>query len=295
MIDLKTRINDDADLMEKTLKSYLNVTDDKYPILFDAMRYGVLDGGKRVRPFLALEFCRMIGGEDEAVLPFAAAIECIHNYSLVHDDMPCMDNDELRRGKPTNHIKFGEANALLCGDSLLTYAFEIASSNTVLEAKYTLKAVNLLANMSGPFGMCGGQQIDLLSEGKGIDMDTLVYLHAKKTGCLIRCAALLGCIACGDRCTDAIYSAADNYASCIGRAFQIIDDILDKTGDEAIFGKPIGSDEAQNKTTFLTFMSVEQAFDEARRLTEEAKASISQFEGSALLCDFADYLLNRNK
>ncbi len=295
MTDLKKRINEDAVLMERTLESYLAMTDDKYPILFDAMRYGVLDGGKRVRPFLALEFCRLLGGEDEAVLPFAVAIECIHSYSLVHDDLPCMDNDILRRGKPTNHVKFGEANALLCGDALLTYAFEAASSNDKVDAGYVVKAVNLLAGMSGPMGMVGGQQIDLLSEGVSIDIDTLKYLHARKTGCLIRCGALLGCIAAGDKCSDEMYKAADEYASAIGLCFQIIDDILDKTGDEAIFGKPIGSDEEQNKTTFLTFMSVDEAYEEARKLTEKAKAAISSYEGSEILCDFADYLLTRNK
>lgn len=295
MTDLKIRINDDAALMERALENYFSINDDKYPVLFDAMRYGVLDGGKRVRPFLALEFCRLWGGNDEAVIPFAVAIECIHSYSLVHDDLPCMDNDTLRRGKPTNHVKFGEANALLCGDALLTYAFEVASSNKLVSAENTVKAINILANMAGPMGMVGGQQIDLLSEGKNIDMDTLKYLHARKTGCLIRCAALLGCLAAGDKCDAAKFEAADKYASCIGLAFQIIDDILDKIGDEEIFGKPIGSDEEQNKTTFMTFMSVEEAFEEARKLTEEAKSVIGAFSNSQILCDFADYLLNRNK
>lgn len=295
MTDIKARIKKDADLMEGVLEGYLSATDDKYPILFDAMRYGVLDGGKRVRPFLALEFCRLAGGEDKAVLPFAAAIECIHSYSLVHDDLPCMDNDVLRRGKPTNHVKFGEANALLCGDALLTYAFEIASNNEYVDAKGVVEAIRLLSNMSGVFGMVGGQQIDLLSENKSIDMDTLKYLHSKKTGCLIRCASLLGCVAAGDKCSKELYEAADKYARGIGLTFQIIDDILDVTGDEAVFGKPIGSDAEQNKTTFMTFMSVEDAFEEARKLTEEAKAAISGYKGSEILCDFADYLLYRNK
>lgn len=295
MVELSKIINEDAALMETTLTSYLSFTDDKYPVLFEAMRYGVLDGGKRVRPFLAIEFCKLLGGCVDAVLPFACAIECIHSYSLVHDDLPCMDNDELRRGKPTTHVKYGEANALLCGDALLTYAFELAASNKHSAANYTVAAVKLLAEMAGPCGMVGGQQIDLLSEGVSIDLDTLKYLHARKTGCLIRCAALLGCLAAGDKCTPVMYEAADKYASCIGLAFQIIDDILDKTGDEAVFGKPIGSDEEQNKTTFLTFMSIDEAFNEAKKLTEEAKSVISAFQGSELLCDFADYLLKRNK
>ncbi|MBE6685614.1 MAG: polyprenyl synthetase family protein [Ruminococcaceae bacterium] len=295
MIDIKTVINSDASLMEAALEKYLSMTDDKYPVLFEAMRYGVLDGGKRVRPFLAIEFCRMAGGCDEAVIPFAVAIECIHSYSLVHDDLPCMDNDDLRRGKPTNHKKFGEANALLCGDALLTFAFEAAASNDKVSAKQIVDAIKLLSDMSGANGMIGGQQIDLLSEGRSIDMDTLKYLHSKKTGCLIRCAAALGCIAAGDKCTPELYEAADKYASGIGLCFQIIDDILDVTGDEEVFGKPIGSDAEQNKTTFMSFMSVEDAYKEAQRLTNEAKDAISGFEGNEILCEFADYLLNRNK
>ncbi len=295
MSDIKLRIKNNAALMERTLEHYFSLNDDKYPVIFEAMRYGVLDGGKRVRPFLALEFCRLWGGSDEAVLPFAVAIECIHSYSLVHDDLPCMDNDTLRRGKPTNHVKYGEANALLCGDALLTYAFEVASSNRLVSSENTVKAINLLAVMSGPMGMVGGQQIDLLSEGKRIDMDTLKYLHARKTGCLIRCAALLGCLASGDLCNEEQYKAADSYASCIGLAFQIIDDILDRIGDQEIFGKPIGSDEEQNKTTFLTFMSVEEAYEEARKLTEKAKSAICNYPSSGILCEFADYLLSRNK
>ena len=295
MTDIKKRITEDAALMENVLASYLDMTDDKFPVLFEAMRYGVLDGGKRVRPFLAIEFCRMAGGNTEAVLPFAAAIECIHSYSLVHDDLPCMDNDELRRGKPTNHVKFGEANALLCGDALLTYAFEIASNNKNADAKAIVDAIKLLSDMAGANGMIGGQQIDLLSEGKSIDMDTLKYLHSKKTGCLIRCGALLGCIAAGKDEDSDFYRDANEYASCIGLAFQIIDDILDVTGDVEIFGKPIGSDAEQNKTTFMTFMSVEDAYKEAQKLTENAKAVISKYDDSEILCDFADYLLKRNK
>lgn len=295
MTDIKTRIANDALLMEKELEAYLNMTDDKYPVLFDAMRYGVLDGGKRVRPFLALEFCRMAGGEDKAVLPFAVAIECIHSYSLVHDDLPCMDNDDLRRGKPTNHKVYGEANALLCGDALLTYAFEAAASNKYVGADVIVKAIKLLSDMAGANGMIGGQQIDLLSEGKAIDMDTLKYLHSKKTGCLIRCAALLGCIAAGKDENSDFYKAADEYAKGIGLTFQIVDDILDVTGDEEIFGKPIGSDAEQNKTTFMSFMSVEDAYKEATKLTNDAKAAICNYNNSDILCDFADYLLKRNK
>ncbi len=295
MSEINIRIEENAQLVEDALSAYLSIDDDKYPVLFEAMRYGVLGGGKRVRPFLALEFCRLFGGEDKAVMPGACALECIHSYSLVHDDLPCMDNDELRRGKPTNHVKFGEANALLCGDSLLTYAFDIASNNDELSCENVLRSVKLLTAMSGPMGMVGGQQIDLLSEDKEIDFETLLYLHSKKTGCLIKCAALLGCIAANIADDDQRYLDAQKYAEGIGLAFQIIDDILDRSGDVNVLGKPIGSDEDQNKTTFLSFMSIDEAYDYAKKLTADAIAAVEKYEGSQILVDFARMLLDRKK
>ncbi len=271
-MDIKEIIAKNADIVEEALKGYLSLEDKQYGILYDAMRYSVLDGGKRIRPLLTLEFCRMYGGSDEAALPFACAIEMIHAYSLVHDDMPCMDNDDYRRGKLTCHKQYGEANALLCGDSLLTYAFEVASSNEQVSEKGRVMALKALAQYAGHAGMIGGQQLDLLGEEEKFDFDTLLRMNAMKTGCLIKCACLLGCIAAGHY----DFSDAEKYAKNIGLTFQIIDDLLDEgTEDE--------------KTTFLTFMSHDEAYNYAKELTEEAVASID----SDTLKAFAKYLLER--
>lgn len=289
------RINEDAALTEKALEQFLSLGDGHIPHLFDAMRYSVFGGGKRVRPFLVLEFCRLAGGDINAAMPFACALEIIHSYSLVHDDLPCMDNDELRRGKPTTHVKYGYANALLAGDALLTYAFEVILASNNLDAEAKCEAVKVLSRAAGPLGMVGGQQIDLDSENKNISIELLKYLHSLKTGALISCACELGCIAAGLVFDHPLRQAAKEYSSAIGVTFQIIDDILDVEGDETIFGKPIGSDAEQGKTTFMSFMSIDEAKNYAAKLTDKAKSVLSPFEGSDVLCDFADYLLSRNK
>ena len=290
-----SRINEDALLTEKALESFLDVNDERIPYLFDAMRYSVLGAGKRVRPFLVLEFCRLAGGNIEDALPFACALEMIHSYSLVHDDLPCMDNDVLRRGKPTTHVEFGYANALLAGDALLTYAFEVALAAENVSDSAKCEAIKLLSSRAGAKGMIGGQQIDLDCENKNISIELLEYLHSLKTGALISCACELGCVAAGLDAEHPLRKAAVEYASHIGVTFQIIDDILDVVGDEAVFGKPIGSDAEQGKTTFLSFMSVPEAREYAAELTEKAKSVILNFGESDILCGFADYLLNRNK
>ncbi len=289
------RINEDAALTEKALEAFLSLDDERIPYLFDAMRYSVLGAGKRVRPFLVLEFCRLAGGNVESAMPFACALEMIHSYSLVHDDLPCMDNDTLRRGKPTTHVKYGYANALLAGDALLTYAFEVILASDKIDSDAKCEAVKVLSRAAGPCGMVGGQQIDLDSENKTISLDLLKYLHSLKTGALISCACELGCIAAGLDVDHPLRKAAKDYSSAIGVTFQIIDDILDVEGDQEVFGKPIGSDAEQGKTTFLSFMSIPEAKANAAELTEKAKKSISDYDGSDILCDFADYLLTRNK
>ena len=289
------RIEEDAALIEKALEKFLSLDDERIPYLFDAMRYSVLGAGKRVRPFLVLEFCRLAGGNVEDAVPFACALEMIHSYSLVHDDLPCMDNDELRRGKPTTHVKFGYANALLAGDALLTYAFETILASDKIDPTAKCEGVKTLSHAAGPLGMVGGQQIDLDSENKNISLDLLKYLHSLKTGALISCACELGCIAAGVCEDHPIRKAAREYSTAIGITFQIIDDILDVEGDESIFGKPIGSDAEQGKTTFLTFMSIPEAKRYAADLTAKAKTALSVFDGYDVLCEFADYLLSRNK
>lgn len=299
-IDIKTLLEVGAAAVESELDAYVPESGERYGIIHDAMRYSLLGGGKRLRPFLVLQFALLAASESgrdpkrtfEAALPYGCALEMIHTYSLIHDDLPCMDNDDLRRGKPTSHKKFGEANALLAGDALLTRAFGVAAANSLLDGESNARAVALLSECAGADGMIGGQVLDLIGENEKFDMETLELLQSLKTGELIRCAALLGCLAGG--ASREMCEAAEKYALCIGRAFQIVDDILDVVGDEATLGKPIGSDSESGKTTFATVMSVEAAREYARELTESAKAAISAYEGAQVLSELADYLLIRN-
>lgn len=276
MSKILTSLKNNASIIESALKDYLKSYDSSCGILYDAMRYAVLGGGKRIRPFLTLEFCRLYGGRDEAAIPFASAIEMIHTYSLIHDDLPCMDNDDFRRGKPTVHKKYGEAYALLAGDALLTYAFEVAASNKAVPPEAALEAVRVLAANAGAEGMVGGQLIDLTGENALLDYETLLHMNSLKTGKLIEAACRLGCIAAGHRDTE----TAAFYAGRVGMAFQIIDDILDDGSED-------------NKTTFLKFMSREQATQTAERLTFEACEILKDVEGSDTLSSLALYLLDR--
>ncbi|MBE6610977.1 MAG: polyprenyl synthetase family protein [Ruminococcaceae bacterium] len=288
-----------ADRVEAALAAYIPTQTVKYSVIYDAMRYSLMAGGKRLRPFLTLEFAALSAMEqgddpaaaEEAALPYACAVEMIHTYSLIHDDLPCMDNDDLRRGKPTSHKVFGEANALLAGDALLTMAFGTAAANPHAPASANAQAAALLSECAGADGMIGGQILDLIGETETYDLPTLETLQAKKTGELIRCASLLGCIAGGG--SERMREAAVNYAMGIGRAFQVIDDILDVVGDEAVLGKPIGSDRDSGKTTFVTHMGIESAREYAAKLTQAAKAAVSDLDGAEILCGLADYLLTR--
>ncbi len=257
--------------------------------------YSLTAGGKRIRAFLVNEFCYVCGGLFEACAPYAAAIEMMHTFSLIHDDLPCMDNDDMRRGKPTSHKVFGEATALLAGDSLAVRAFLTIAENEKVYPEYNLEAVRVLAEAVCSEGMIGGQIIDLRGEREALDFDTLLKLHAKKTGALIIASAKLGCIAAGLDDTDPRYKAAEEYASSIGLAFQIVDDILDATSSLEQLGKNVGVDKDRNKTTFLSFMSIEDARKYAHKLTERAKASLAVFNDCDKLCELADYLLTRDK
>lgn len=286
----------DAAMVNDALPEYLKTEREETALLWEAMRYSALSGGKRIRPFLVLEFCRMFGGEERAALPFACAIECVHASSLIHDDMPCMDNDALRRGKPTNHMVFGEDIALLAGDALITRGYEIAARNPEVPALAALSATAMLLDAAGAAGMMGGQQIDLAAEKQPVSFDTLLVMHAKKTGALIRAAALLGCYAAGilsEKDPRALDAAA--YAEGVGLAFQITDDILDAIGDVEILGKKIHADDAMGKTTFLSFMSVDKAHEYAVQVTEKAKAAIEKYQDHEILSAFADDLLDRKK
>ncbi len=299
--NIETLLKVGAAAVEAELEAYIPESGSRYGIIHDAMRYSLLGGGKRLRPFLVLQFALLAASESgrdekrafEAALPYGCALEMIHTYSLIHDDLPCMDNDDLRRGKPTSHKKYGEANALLAGDALLTRAFGVAATNSLLDGDTNASAVALLSECAGADGMIGGQVLDLIGENEKFDMPTLELLQSLKTGELIRCAALLGCLAGG--ASAELIEAAEKYALCIGRAFQVIDDVLDVVGDEATLGKPIGSDGECGKTTFATVMSIDEALAYAKKLTEAAKEAIAAYEGAQTLAELADYLLTRNK
>jgi len=277
---LSDAIKRNADTVEAAMHRYLEHEKRPYEVLLEAMRYSAYAGGKRIRPFLTLEVCRMLGGKDEASIPYACAIEMIHTYSLIHDDLPCMDNDDFRRGKPTNHKVFGEANALLAGDALLTCAFSVAAGNCHATAEQNGIAVSLLAENAGFDCMIGGQVLDLAGESKTMTKEEFLLMNRLKTGCLIKTACLLGVLAAGYQPTDTVWQSVGQYAERIGLAFQIEDDLLD-----------MGTED--NKTTFLTFMTPDEARAEIARLTDEAIALLSSYENNAVLTDFATYLATR--
>ncbi len=292
-MELKKRLSENAKLVEDKLREYFCETDEDCESLLSSEVYSLMAGGKRIRPFLAIEFCRLFGGSAEAALPYASALEMIHTFSLIHDDLPCMDNDDMRRGKPTNHKVYGETTALLAGDGLSVRAFETLASNEYVSAKSIKNAVYELAHASGSAGMCGGQIMDIIGEEKKWSFDKLLKLHKLKTGALIRASALLGCYAAELEIDDKRCADVCTYAENIGLAFQIIDDILDKIGDAELLGKTIGSDKENDKVTFMTYMSVEEAEKYAEELTEKAIDAISGYNGSELLCELARYLLER--
>jgi geranylgeranyl diphosphate synthase type II len=291
----------------ETLKSYNSVVneylygllsgyDGDYPVITESMAYSVKNGGKRIRPFLTLKFSEFGGLQpfDKGALSFAAALEMIHTFSLIHDDLPCMDNDDLRRGKPTNHVVYGEALALLAGDALSLIAFEIiADAETDDKAK--VNAVKALSELAGYKGMVGGQVMDMQGETRKLDFREFTKMNALKTGALLRSTAKLGLAAacCYD---DQICRDADEYCACIGRAFQIRDDILDVISSEEELGKPIGSDEKNGKTTVLSYMSLDDAQKLAAQLTEQGINAVKKYgKVSDDLCELAEYLLNRRK
>ena len=293
METLKLAIAKNAERVEQELISCFGEENFRTQVIFDAEKYSLLGGGKRIRPFLTVEFCRLFGGDEKAALRFGAAVEMIHCYSLIHDDLPCMDDDDMRRGKPTNHKQFGYANALLAGDALLTKAFLTASTNPHVPGDVALEAVRLLSDAAGDTGMIGGQVLDLIGETEDLDFDALLELHSKKTGALIECSALLGVLAAGYSLDSHEAKLASLYAKKIGLAFQVIDDILDLVGDETEVGKTLGSDAEHVKTTFMTYFDEEAARAYAAELTAEAITALAELDGSERLTDLAAYLLER--
>ena len=290
---LKQTIVENAERVEEELIACFGEENVRTQVIFDAEKYSLLGGGKRIRPFLVTEFCRLFGGNEKAALRFGAAVEMIHCYSLIHDDLPCMDDDDMRRGKPTNHKQFGYANALLAGDALLTKAFLTAASNPFVSANTALEAVRLMADAAGDKGMIGGQVLDLIGETEDLELDALLELHTKKTGALIECAALLGVLAAGYSLDSHQAKIASAYATKIGLAFQVIDDLLDMVGDEVEVGKTLGSDAGHVKTTFLTYFDEKAARAYATELTADAVTALADVENSERLTDLAVYLLER--
>lgn len=279
-------------IIENRLDELTSNSNALHPSVLEAMRYSLLDAGKRVRPTLTLAFCEALGGNINSAIDFACAVEMIHTYSLIHDDLPCMDDDDMRRGKPSCHKAFDEATALLAGDALLTLAFQTLSECDKQPDSVKIKAIQALSKLSGVAGMIGGQVIDLDSEDKQVTLETLITMDSGKTCALIEAACVLGCLCAGG--DDDAVNAAMAYSHGVGMAFQIVDDILDVTSDEATLGKPVDSDSANNKSTYVSFMGIEGAKNEAAKYTREAVAAIESFGKNAeFLKDFARKLLYR--
>jgi len=291
-LEFLDKLNDYTEKINAELLNYLPEAVDGQQEVVRAMRYSLENGGKRIRPVLVLEFCKACGGDIESAIPLACAVEFIHTYSLIHDDLPCMDDDDLRRGKPSCHKKFGEATALLAGDALLTHAFECIASSDLSDDK-AVSAVMLLAQNAGVDGMIGGQVLDLKYESGDPSIHDLLTVHKLKTGALISAACLLGCIAAG--ADDTLLAAASNYAYNLGVAFQIKDDLLDVTGDESKLGKPVGSDEENEKVTYVTMVGIDKAELDVENLTANAIKYLNEFDNREFLVALSEFLISREK
>lgn len=260
--------------------------------LISAMKYSIFAGGKRIRPILSLSVCEGLGGNPEKVMPMACSIELIHTYSLIHDDLPSMDNDDLRRGKPTNHKVFGEAKAILAGDALLNYAFECIF-NTISENNFKkeyILAGQIISKAAGPSGMIGGQVIDIENERKKMTLEELIKMHSKKTGALIEAACLIGGITANrmDK-----FDEIKDYGKNLGIAFQIVDDILDCVGDTNKLGKKTGRDKALDKSTFIKILGINESKKLAQKYSNNALDSASKLDKSGFLGELTEFLLNR--
>lgn len=277
--------------VDAKLSEYFKPSGLSYDGLFESMHYSLTAGGKRIRPMLVLEFCRISGGNIEKTLPVACAIEMLHTYSLIHDDLPCMDNDALRRGKPTNHVVYGECTATLAGDALQAEAFgTIARSQLPAEARVT--CVEILADAVGSDGMCAGQYLDMVGEHKLLSEDELNDINSRKTGSLLTAACRMGVAAAGGN--KAMLDAAAQYGACVGAAFQIRDDILDVISTSEELGKPIGSDAQEHKNTYMTLLGEYKCMQMIEKLTDQAKNAIAgAFEDTKFLCELADSMVTR--
>ena len=290
---LQEALDDCSERVNKTIEKLLPETDLPEARLYDAMRHGTLNGGKRLRPFLVMQAAKLFNIDPSCARRVAAAIELVHCYSLIHDDMPAMDDADTRRGEPTVHKAYDEATALLAGDTLLTLAFEVLSdAETHEDPRVRCKLVNTLAKAAGGHGMCGGQMLDLIGENEELDLGTISRLQRMKTGKLIAYACEAGAIL--GRASDVQLKALSNYAYDLGLAFQITDDILDVEGDELETGKESGKDAEAGKSTFVSEMGIENARARAEMLIEQAIRHLKIFDGRAtMLVELANYVLQR--
>jgi len=290
-MDYKEIMQDDLRLIVERLERSIPINETLYKRVIDSMRYSLLSGGKRLRAVLTVEFCKLFGGNVDAALDFAAAIEMIHTYSLIHDDLPSMDDDDMRRGKPSNHIAFGEAIALLAGDGLLTQAFNTITCSSATDAQVR-EAVRILSDCAGFNGMIGGQVIDLRFEGEKISFNDLHTMHSLKTGKLICASIELGAIL--GNATDEQLEYCRTYGQKLGLAFQIVDDILDFEGDAATLGKPTGSDKDNSKCTFVTLMGLENSKALAAEYTRDAIEAVQKLPfDTTFFEELCNNMLNR--
>lgn len=285
--------NEYKNLVDSKLSEFFNPSGMSYDGLLESMHYSLTAGGKRIRPTLVLEFCRISGGDVEKALPVACAIEMLHTYSLIHDDLPCMDNDDLRRGKPTNHVVYGECTATLAGDALQAEAFgTIARSE--LPAENKIACVEILADAVGSDGMCAGQYLDMVGESKRLTEEELDDINSRKTGALLIAACRMGVAAAGG--SGEMLEAAAHYGACVGAAFQIRDDILDVISTSEELGKPIGSDAQEHKNTYMALLGESKCMEMIEKLTNQAKSALcGAFDDTKFLCDLADFMVTRRK
>ena len=292
-MDFKQQLQNKVDDIEKILYSYLPKEEGLQKTVIVAMNYSVKAGGKRLRPMLMNETYKLFGGNGKVVQPFMAALEMIHTYSLVHDDLPALDNDEYRRGKKTTHAVYGETMGILAGDGLLNYAFEIASTAFDIEfSEKVAKALKVLANKAGIYGMIGGQIADIESEGKQVDIQTVEFIHRFKCGALIESAMKIGAILAG--ASDEEQEKIEQIGADVGYAFQIQDDILDVTGTTEVLGKPAGSDDKNQKSTYVSIKGLEQAKKDVEFMSERALKTLLSFDNkNEFLEQLIKMLVNR--
>jgi len=292
--DLKSYLDRHRGSIESALERFLPSAEARPATLHESIRYSVLAPGKRLRPTLVLAGAEAVGGDAEGVMRTACALECIHAFSLIHDDLPCMDNDDYRRGRLTNHKVYGEAMALLAGDALLALAFQLIADNVATApADRVLPTLRLVSEASGTWGMVGGQVVDMESQGHEVTPETLQYIHAHKTGALLTASVISGAMLAG--ASEAQLKPLRSYGAHIGLAFQIADDILDVTGDEALIGKPVGSDEERDKATYPRLYGLEESRSRAHGEVEAALRALDGFDSRAEpLRAIARYIVERD-